>query len=276
MRAGSIGRAAAARLPIRLYAEPDFLIIGAQKAGTSSLYEWLTSHPDVLSARTKELHFFDRHRADDSIDAYWPNFPLRARMFILSRLRRRQVVTGEATPMYLVDPRIPGLVHSHLPSVKLIVILRDPVDRAVSQYWMELNRGNETLSLDGALRAECERIRGDKLALERGEPAPQAFRTGSYVLRGRYADQLENWLEYFSSSQILVVEFTDLCNQPAEVYRTALEFLGVDPQIAPLPAFKTVNAGAKQQPAEETLVWLREMFYSSNERLAELTGIDYN
>jgi len=115
---------------------PDFMIIGAQKCGTTSLYQWLTIHPDVVSARQKELHFFDRHDAPAPIDGYADGFA-NPRSLQLRELRRgRPVVTGEATPVYLFDPRVPEQVAAHLPAVRLIVILRDPAARALSHFRM--------------------------------------------------------------------------------------------------------------------------------------------
>lgn len=255
---------------------PDFLIIGAQKAGTSSLYAWLTQHPDVLPAREKELHYFDRRIESEPIDGYLADFPLEIRMRSLRRLRGREVVTGEATPVYLFHPSVPAAVHHHLPSVKLIVLLRDPVERAVSQYWMEFNRGNETLTLEEALAAEVERTGSDFERIRRGEQPDRFFWTGTYVARGHYAEQLERWLDLFPRSQMLILEFENLVADPGSVYRRTLEFLGVDPDVAPAPTFKAERAGSKQETHPETLTWLRERFVDSNRRLAQLIGIDYN
>ncbi len=257
-------------------AKPDFLIIGAQKAGTSSLYAWLTRHPDVLAARAKELHYFDRRIESEPIEGYWADFPLEATMRLLRRVRGRETVTGEATPVYLFHPTIPVLVHHHLPSIRVVVLLRDPAERAVSHYWMEYNRGNETLSLEEALAAEHERTRPDLERIERGERPGRSFWTATYVARGHYAHQLERWLTHFPRSQMLILRFEDLVGDPGWVYRRTLQFLGVDPDAAPVPPFDAERVGAKGKTDPETLDWLRAQFVDSNRRLAELTGIDYN
>lgn len=257
-------------------AEPDFLLIGAQKAGTSSLYAWLTQHRDVLAAREKELHYFDRRIATEPIETYWADFPLRDTMESRRLERRRAVVTGEATPVYLFHPAVPSSVHRHLAGIKLIVILRDPVDRAISHYWMEFNRGNETLRLEDALAAETERTRPDFERIEQGERPGRFFWTATYTARGDYAEQLERWFRFFPRSQMLILTFEDLVADPESTYRRTQTFLGVDPDAAPLPAFNAVRVGAKQPTDAETEAWLRERFVESNHRLAELTGIDYN
>jgi hypothetical protein len=265
-----------ARAPVRLSAKPDFLIIGAQKAGTSSLYSWLTKHPDVLAARQKELHYFDRRASSSPVTAYWVDFPLRLKMFALRCLRRRNVVTGEATPVYLFHPCVPVLVAQHLPDARLIVLLRDPVERAISHYWMEFNRDVEMLSLEEALAAEQDRIRPELDRVERQEAPGENFRWASYVARGQYAEQFECWLALFPRSQMLVIEFGQLVSDPLSVYEQTLRFLGVDPGVAPTPAFEAVLVGSRAETRPETVAWLRKQFQKSNERLHDLVGIDYN
>ena len=256
-------------------AKPDFLIIGAQKAGTSSLYAWLIGHPDVVSAREKELHYFDRRIATEPIDAYWADFPREETLDSLRRERGRMIVTGEATPVYLFHPSVPELVRRHLPDVRLIVLLRDPVERAVSHYWMEFNRHNETLPLAEALEAEIERTAPDLERIERGEPPGRYFWTATYTARGDYADQLERWQRLFPSEQMSIQTFENLVADPEAVYRASLEFVGVDADAAPIPRFQAERVGSKQPTEPAILDWLHERFLDSNRRLAELTGIDY-
>lgn len=256
-------------------ARPDFLIIGAQKAGTSSLYAWLTGHPDVVAAREKELHYFDRRIATEPIERYRADFPPEATLDKLRLERRRTIVTGEATPVYLFHPSVPALVSRHLPAVRLIAILRDPVERAVSQYWMEFNRDNETRSLEEALAAEVERTAPEFDRIELGEQPGRFFWTATYAARGDYADQLQRWLKFFPRDQLLLVTFEDLVAAPESVYRSTLTFLGVDVDAAPIPALRAERVGSKQPTDPATLALLRERFAEPNRRLAELTGIDY-
>ncbi|HEY7105814.1 MAG TPA: sulfotransferase [Acidimicrobiia bacterium] len=252
------------------------MIIGAQRAGTTSLYSWLTSHRDVLPAREKELHFFDQDPASRPIDRYREQFPLQATRRVLQTTRRRPVVTGEATPYYLFHPLVPARVHRHLPDVKLIVLLRDPVERAVSNYWFEYNYGTETLTLERALAAEEERIRPDLDRTARGEEPTGALQSFSYVARGLYAEQLRRWTELFDRSQLLVLQFEQLASTPAAALDDALRFLGVDPGASPRPRFEPMHTGHRQPTPPETLGWLRQRFEEPNRELFAQVGIDYN
>lgn len=271
-RARTLGRRTMALSPIRLNAQPDFLIVGAQKAGTSSLYSWLAKHPDVFPARTKELHFFDTASEPVEISRYWVNFPTRVRLAMARWRRRRRVVTGEATPIYLFDPRVPKMIKRYLPNVKIIILLRDPVERAISHYWMEFNRGNEPLSLEEALQAEQDRLRPELQRLEDGHPPGTAFRVGSYVSRGQYADQLERWLSEFARDQVLIVDFDDLAGNPEKAYDRVLRFIGVDPSIARAPGFQAIRVGSKKPTDPSTLEWLRSQFTESNTQVMRLIG----
>ena len=140
---------------------PTFLVIGAQKSGTTSLVHYLAAHPQVY-ARTDELHFFDRYY-ERGLDWYSSQFEDAA-------------AVGESSPEYMFRPEVAPRIAADLPGVKLVAILRDPVDRAYSQYWHNRTRGHEPLSFEDALAAEPDR-------------ASDLERYG-YVGRGRYAEQL--------------------------------------------------------------------------------------
>ena len=259
--------------PVRLNSKPDFLIIGAQKAGTTSLFSWLIQHVDVVGPRMKELHFFDRRWVDSKVGDYWADFPLRVHMNAAARVRRRTVVTGEATPYYLFHPLVPQRVHSVLPDVKLVVVLRDPVQRAISHYWHEVNHGRESLSLEDALAAEPDVIAPDLDRVARGQEPSRLLPAKSYVARGCYAEQLDRWAVLFSPSQMLILSFAELVSQPLSVDRKTLEFIGVDPDASPAPEFETQNAGSRKPTRPETVEWLNEQFAVPNRQLAERYGV---
>jgi len=269
-------RQALSATPFPIDAKPEFIIIGAQKAGTSSLYSWLTSHPDVLAARNKELHHFDRHNEFEPIGPYLRSFPSELTLKALRMKRGRVVVTGEATPYYLFHPFAPGRVHYHLPDIKLVAILRDPVERAVSHYWMQANRGLEKLTLENALAAESDRIEPELNKVERGEEPGVELQLRSYLARGHYANQLERWFDLFPRSQLRVLQFELLVADPARVYREVLDYVGVDADAAPFPTFAPLRVGTKLATDQETIGRLREHFRAPNERLRALVGIDYN
>jgi predicted ester cyclase len=256
-------------------ARPDFLIIGAQKAGTSSLYAWLTEHRDVLPAARKEVRFFSRSPETKSIAQYWAYFPLRAHIWLLRRSRGRPVVTGEATPRYLFDPCVPELVKRYLPDVKIIVVLRDPVDRAISHYWMRFNAGKEPLSLEDAIAAEAGCLeRGCKLSAA-VEPKRLAV-SRSYVARGQYADQLERWFEHFPGDQFCIIDFADLVADPAAVVASTLEFLGVESDASMPQSFEAKKVGRKNATDPTTRRLLEAHFESSNRRLRQMVGLSFS
>src|SRR6188508_2786047 len=196
---------------------PSFLIIGAQRAGTTSLFRYLLAHPDVAGPSggdaavwwVKETHFFDEKFAK-GVDWYRSFFPLAATR---ERYRKRghDLQAGEATPYYMFHPAVPARVAAALPDVRLIAILRDPVERAWSHYRHEIDLGYETLSFEDALACEDDRIAGEEERL-RADPSAVSFahQHHSYAARGRYLEQLERWWEVFPRERLLVIRSEDL------------------------------------------------------------------
>jgi hypothetical protein len=194
---------------------PDFLILGAQKAGTTSVYDSLSEHPGILPSRKKEVRFFDRHW-DRGVNWYRWSFPTRWAM----RAGGFRRMTGEATPEYLVDPRVPARVASIVPACKLIVLLRHPVDRALSQYQMNVALGVESRSFQ-------EAIDGDLAKLDTGEGRDWDIGRGfrSYVERGRYAPQLNRWLSEFPRGSLHVTTLEAMLSNPQEEMHRIASFL---------------------------------------------------
>src|SRR5919201_3141433 len=139
---------------------PDFLIIGAQKAGTTALYAYLRWHPGITGPSWKEVSFFDRYYARGEA-WYRGNMPSRPRQWLAERRNGRPPLVGEASPSYLFHPLAPERVANLLPRARLIAVLRNPVDRAFSHYQHELSLGREHLSFEEALDREDERLRGE-------------------------------------------------------------------------------------------------------------------
>ncbi|MDX1421029.1 MAG: sulfotransferase domain-containing protein [Rubricoccaceae bacterium] len=178
-------------------ADPHFLIIGTQKGGTTTLYDDLARHPHVLPAYEKEVHYFDHHHHRGRA-WYRRHFPLR------SALDRAAALTGEASPSYLYHPLAPGRIAEALPGVKMVALLREPVGRAVSQYWHMVRAGKEALPMAEAFAAETERLAGEHARILRGEPSDRrVYFTQSYRHRGLYADQLARYLDRSTSDEAL-------------------------------------------------------------------------
>jgi hypothetical protein len=239
--------------------EPTFLIIGAPKSGTTSLYGYLAQHPTVRPAIAKELSYFDRWYDDRSYGWYLAHFPRRT----------PGASTGEATPSYLYDPAAPGRIRAHLPGVKLIAVLRDPVRRAYSHYAHAVDIGFERLPLDEAIRREAQRLETDAAGPSHGWPM-FAHRRFGYRERGIYHRYLRRWIETFPRSQILVIDSerlrTDLHGTLSEV----ASFVGTDPWVpAETRDLNVRRYGAMPADIEAEL----RRFYEPHDReLRELTG----
>ncbi len=276
----AIGLAFASNQAVRLATArwrvlPHFVIVGAQKAGTTSLYNYLVAHPDVIAAARKEVHFFDvSYQRGERF--YRSMFPTRFALRRAEQRTGRRAITGEASPYYLFHPLVPTRMARMVPDTKIIVLLRDPVDRAISHYKHEVRAGRETLSLRDALDSEADRLQGEdeRLRTTGDAGASYAHQNFSYVARGRYAEQVEQWLECFPRSQILALKAEHLFADPAAAYRTVLDFL----DVAPLgePAFEVYNQGSTVTVDEaDARVALAGRFTDDNRRLVELLGAEF-
>jgi hypothetical protein len=262
------------RTPGRGRMLPDFLIVGTTKSGTTSLHGWLTEHP-LVAHTPKEIHFFNMnyHRGTDW---YRAHFPLERDRRRFAATHGRPFIVGEATASYLAHYWTPERIAQLLPDVRLIVSLRDPVDRAYSQYHYFRRRGSEPLaSFEEALAAEDERLGGEE-AREVADPPHhswQVFRWG-YHRTSRYAEHLERWLAAFPRDQILFLGFEqELTADPHRTLARVHDHLGLPPRE--VGELATLNAGRYEPMAESTRAQLTEYFRPHNRRLYELTGIDF-
>ena len=239
---------------------PDFIIIGAQRCGTSSLYSYLIQHPQIAPAARKELHYFDLNYAAGD-EWYQAQFPSSS-----------ETLTGEGSPYYLFHPLAAERCASVVPDAKLIVMVRDPVKRAYSHYHHEVRKGRETLTFEEAIDREPERLTGEREKLI-ADPnyKSQPYQSYSYLSRGLYTDQLEIWRKHYPSNQILYVASDELFKNPATEYARVLAFLGVDP--IQLPEYRQRNTGHYEPMSERTRDRLNEYFEPSWRRMqANLSG----
>jgi hypothetical protein len=253
----TFGRATSLARPL-----PDFLVIGAQKAGTTALYAYLRWHPGITGPPWKEVSFFDRHYPR-GVAWYRGQFPLRPR----GRL------VGEASPGYLFHPLAPQRVRETVPEARLVALVRDPVERALSHYHHEVALGREPLAFEDALAAEEERTRGEQERMVR-DPSyfSHAWWDYTYVARGRYAEQFERWFDVFPREQLLVVASDELAADTPSTYRRVLEFLGAAPYD--LDEYPRVYEQSYDAIRPETRRRLAETFAEPNRRLYELLGRD--
>jgi len=262
---------------------PDFLIIGGQRCGTSSLFYYLTERPHIISASSKEPHFFDENFAKGP-GWYRGQFPFAVHKQYVKNVLKRDLITGEGTPYYLFYPHAPKRVSEVVPRVKLIALLRNPVDRAYSHYWIEVKAGFETWSFEDAIRGEEKRLAGElEKMLEDENYYSHSFRHFSYLTRGIYVDQLQNWLRYFPKEQLVILRSEDLFQNPAAVLKQTLEFLGVpsgelkkDYKNYRRPSkkgYRNKVVPPKMNPAMRKC--LTEYFEPHNARLYDLLGVNF-
>lgn len=241
---------------------PHFVIIGAQRGGTRSLYRYLAAHPDILPAATEEVHYFSLF-FDRGLRWYQAQFP----PLEPGRL------TGEASPYYLYHPLAAERMRAVVPEANLIVLLRDPVDRAYSHYQLEARQGNEPLSFEAAIAAEPERLAGEAARVADDDTYVSfAHQHYSYLARGHYVEQLRRWLKLFPRDQLLVLKSEDLFQHPAALYRRVTDFLGLEPRD--LVARPGVAQSPSEPMASETQHRLQAYFAAENEGLSELVGAE--
>jgi Sulfotransferase domain len=262
----------AARMPTsRARILPGFLIVGAQRCGTTSMSRTLDEHPAVFSAALhEEVHFFDvSYRR--GLPWYRSHFPLLATARRAARAARAEPASFESSPYYMFHPLAAERIAKDLPGVRLLVLLRDPVERAYSGHAHEVAHGFETEPFEAALELEPARLEGQA---ERIAADPDYFSYShqhhSYVARGQYVEQLERLERQFGRDRLHVVDSGDFFADPEAVYDGVLAFLGLP--YRGYPAFKRRNARPRAPMPETVRKTLEEHYHPYDERLAAWLG----
>jgi hypothetical protein len=253
---------------------PDFLIIGARRCGTTSLYNYLTGHPCVLPALKKEVCYFNDHY-ERGESWYRGHFPTAAEKWLAEGRLGRQVITGEASPSYLSDPYLPERVYRLVPDVKLLAIIRNPIDAAYSAYQFGLKlriyteaelRFEDLVSEELARAAEPE----GAAFLGRRDRASVYDRRTMLLARYIYVDQLRYWYEVFPEDAIKVVIFEEFLRNKRKQLGQILAFLGLPPHE--LKTFEQFNS-CNYRPMDFFLrERMEEYFAPHNQRLSEFLG----
>lgn len=240
-----------------------------QKAGTSALAHYLGAHPGLRLPRDKEAHVFDdpgfkddatRAEVDACYSALFAPAPGVA-------------IHGDATPIYLLHPRLIQRIARYNPAMRWIVLLRDPVARAISQYHMERARGDETWPFWPAMLLERWRLRGHADDFRTGSP----LRHHGYRLRGDYARQLDALYASFPHEQVLLLTNRELREDPTGTVRKACDFLGVAPMDGPLQAQQVFPGGYPPMPRNGLRMrLLRWLMRRERRDLHERYGIGFN
>jgi len=257
---------------VRIY--PDFIIIGGQKCGTTALSKYMLEHPAIKPALWKEVNFFDK-QFQRGLIWYRANFPTIFQKFFLKYILRRDFHCGDATPYYLFHPLAAKRISETLPQIKLIVLLRDPVERAYSHYNMEVRLGFENLSFEDAMKKENERLGGETEKMISNESFNSLeYQTHSYLSRGIYIEQLKNWTKYFSKDQLLILQTEEFEKEPSKITNQVFKFLN-------LPNFeiknpKKENVGEYKEMTNDTKKFLIEYFKPYNQELYEFLGRDFH
>lgn len=254
-------RAASDQAPLRWPCpdrlRPSAVIIGAQKCGTTSLFKYLREHPRIRAPRTKESRYFDK-RWDRGLEWYARQFPRRS-MFSSAD------TTLDASPASLLDPKSPQRAARTLPDATIIVLLRNPIDRAYSQYRHNIRRGRAVESFEDEIAREPERL----ARAAEGRYINKDFFHASYLTRGHYARQIRAWLDHFDPSRTIILQSEAMFADPQRSLDAVTDRMG-------LPHHRLRNAeahgfgGAHDPVKPETRAALERYFAPFNRELAEL------
>jgi hypothetical protein len=259
------------RLTYRARMLPGFLIVGAQRGGTTSMYRTLDQHPAILKAVLhKGVHYFDTGY-DHSLAWYQGHFPLRARAALARRATGDVPLTFESSPYYMFHPLAAERISRDLPGVKLLVLVRDPVERAYSAHAHELARGYETEPFERALELEDQRLAGEaeRIVSQPGYLS-HSHQHQAYLTRGLYADQLERLARCVGRDRMHVVDSGRFFTEPEPVYDGVLEFLGL--RRHGYPVFERHNARPRAPMPDALRATLNQHFAAPDERLTGWLG----
>lgn len=244
---------------------PGALLVGPRRTGTTSLYKTLNLHPNIMGAVGKEVKFFDCNYRR-GLNWYQGFFPRK------ETLAENKAITIEASPYYFFHPKAAERIHENFPEMKIIVSLRNPVNRAYSHYRMNYDLGVETLpTFEAAIEAEETRLAGEEEKIIADDRYPLFNHMHlSYQAQGVYADQLERWFGVFPREQIMVINSEEFFTEMPKVFDEMIDFLD-------LPAWElttTRNANPrKYQPMNpETRERLTDYYRPYNHRLYNLLG----
>ena len=274
---------------------PSFLILGGSRSGNTSLFAYLTEHPNIMPGSLKAFFFF-QYFTNNKTSFYRSQFPI----------KRKNLITCDSTSSYFVHPLIPARVHKLLPSAKLIVVLRNPVERAYSEFHYTVTLGSElTENFEDVIKSELKRIEiGNKKPELKIENTNYKHFTFSHLRDGLYAQHLERWLKFFSKEQLLVLHTKDLYTNFDQTLSETFEFLNLPKyqienrieknkidKIRPLAGheqnvYKNIDSKTRTlfnvqnypEMKPETKKFLQDFFRPHNEKLFKMIGkrFDWN
>lgn len=239
---------------------PDFIIIGAAKCGTSSLFNYLSHHPQILFPHKKELDFFWKN-FDKGIDWYLAQFP--------AITDRPDLIAGEATPNYLRFPLAAQRIKKCFPQVKSIVLLRNPIERAVSWHYHKISSGLATGTIEEAIATEIKQLEN----WNETDFINAGYRNPDNLLSSLYLYQLKVWIELFGREQLLILQSEDLYNNPERVMERVFSFLNIS--VSKLSQYPKINAGSYKSINDDLRRTLANYFQPYNQLLEEYLGMKF-
>ncbi len=254
-------------IPTRLTASsrmlPSFFIIGVMKGGTTSLFEYLGQHPEIELPREKEIMYFSRHYRR-SINFYRSFF----------QKAQPNKITGEASTIYFLNPHVPARIKKDFPNAKIILLLRDPIKRAYSNYNMikAVDPGKtfeEALELD---KKRCDPLESKFLTSLYNPPV--TYEAFNYLKKGLYYEQLSEWLKYYSIDDLLILKSEDFYKNTNAELKKVYQYLGIK-EVYPEDT-EARNSRKYQTPlSEETYERLKAYFHEDQLKLQELLGENF-
>lgn len=241
---------------------PKFMVIGGEKCGTTSLYHYINGHPQFLPSIEKELDFFDLEFGR-GIDWYLAHFPPVPRDDLF--------LTGEVSANYIYHLHAPQRVWEIFPEIKLIVLLRNPVDRTVSRYHMLLKNGASQKSFEKTVTAEINKLQKSIV----GNEIPwEILNRCRHIGNSLYLYHLQRWLNLFPKEQVLIIPSEDLYQNPAATLKNIFTFLDV--KDYQLPEYKKYNSGSYAPISEQMREQLANFFRPHNQKLEEYLGRQFS
>ena len=245
---------------------PSVFIIGAQKAGTTSLLANLAKHPDVITPLQKELYYYSNS------NTYSKGMPWYLKQFSSSKYGKG--INIDATANYLESEEAPQRLHADFPEAKIIILLRNPTERAFSQYKMAVKMGVEKLPFSKALELEPERLAYSKNNYVKANGHDFGFQKLGYKTKGIYVSQLQNWLKYFDSSQIMLIQSEPFWANPKPSLKHVFQFLDLD--SISMDTFDIHKQGSNETISIENESVLQKFYRPYNEELFTLMGQSFD
>ena len=253
---------------------PDFICIGAQKCGTTSLYQYLSQHPQIIPAAMKEVHYFDLNyiRGDEWYNGFFPTWKKKLSLMIQ---KRKRMITGEASPYYIFHPHSLERIYKYNSNVKIIVLLRDPVERMWSHFRYAKVRGKEYLNFSEALEREDSRIKDEYEKMMQNENYRSfEHQRHSYRKRSEYYHQVEEVFKFFDRKNVLLLKSEDLFCDTQRIMDEVCVFLKV--QKIDSDEYRIANKGGLKESIDPVIEKkMREYFKPYNEKLYDLTGRNF-